>query len=170
MLLGCAHAGIVEILNDSCRSEAATKNFMPHRRHPPESAPEEYVKKAIDTLRAYGVKRPWCRTAPASPGPPVSPRNSPIPSPRHQPAPSSNLGTGAVMVIAIASGKGGTGKTTVASVATLASSRGGALPSSTAMSRNRTPTCFSGRLLTELPRSTSCLGGRGKMRRRRKDL
>ncbi len=57
VLLGCAHAGIVEILNDlSKRSGHKEFHAVIGGTHL-ESAPEEYVKKAIDTLRAYGVKK-----------------------------------------------------------------------------------------------------------------
>ena len=56
VLLGCAHAGIVEILNDlSERSGHKEFHAVIGGTHL-ETAPEEYVNRAIETLKAYRVK------------------------------------------------------------------------------------------------------------------
>ncbi|MBN2078363.1 MAG: MBL fold metallo-hydrolase [Spirochaetes bacterium] len=57
VLLGCAHAGIVEILNDLAERSGHKEFHAVIGGTHLETAPEEYVKKAMETLRAYKVKK-----------------------------------------------------------------------------------------------------------------
>lgn len=57
VLLGCAHAGIVEILNDLSEKTGNTEFHAVIGGTHLESAPEEYVALAMDTLRKFKVKK-----------------------------------------------------------------------------------------------------------------
>ncbi|MFH0975171.1 MAG: MBL fold metallo-hydrolase [Spirochaetota bacterium] len=56
VLLGCAHAGIIEILNDISSCTGHREFFAVIGGTHLAGAPKEYVQKAIDTLRYYKVK------------------------------------------------------------------------------------------------------------------
>ncbi|HSA13846.1 MAG TPA: MBL fold metallo-hydrolase, partial [Spirochaetota bacterium] len=57
VLLGCAHAGIVEILDDLAESSGRSEFHAVIGGTHLESAPEEYVVRAIETLKKYNVKK-----------------------------------------------------------------------------------------------------------------
>jgi 7,8-dihydropterin-6-yl-methyl-4-(beta-D-ribofuranosyl)aminobenzene 5'-phosphate synthase len=57
VLLGCAHAGIVEILHDIAKQTGYKEFHAVIGGTHLESAPESYVQKAIDTLKAFKVKK-----------------------------------------------------------------------------------------------------------------
>ncbi len=57
VLLGCAHAGIVEILDDLSKRSGHGKFHAVIGGTHLETAPEDYVKRAIEALRAYDVKK-----------------------------------------------------------------------------------------------------------------
>lgn len=57
VLLGCAHAGIVEILNDLSEKTGHKEFHAVIGGTHLESAPEDYVIQAMDTLRRYQVKK-----------------------------------------------------------------------------------------------------------------
>ncbi len=57
VLLGCAHAGIVEILDDLAASSGHSEFHAVIGGTHLESAPEEYVVRTIETLKKYNVKK-----------------------------------------------------------------------------------------------------------------
>jgi 7,8-dihydropterin-6-yl-methyl-4-(beta-D-ribofuranosyl)aminobenzene 5'-phosphate synthase len=57
VLLGCAHAGIVEILNDLSEKTGHNEFHAVIGGTHLENAPEEYVALAMDTLKKYNVKK-----------------------------------------------------------------------------------------------------------------
>lgn len=57
VLLGCAHAGIVEILNDLSEKTGFKEFHAVIGGTHLENAPEEYVALAMDTLKKYHVKK-----------------------------------------------------------------------------------------------------------------
>jgi 7,8-dihydropterin-6-yl-methyl-4-(beta-D-ribofuranosyl)aminobenzene 5'-phosphate synthase len=57
VLLGCAHAGIVEILNDISRLTGHLEFHAVMGGTHLGSAPEDYVNRAIETIRHYRVKK-----------------------------------------------------------------------------------------------------------------
>jgi len=57
VLLGCAHAGIVEILKDLSEKTGYNEFHAVIGGTHLESAPEDYVALAIETLKKYGVKK-----------------------------------------------------------------------------------------------------------------
>jgi len=57
VILGCAHAGIVEILNDLSERTGINEFYAVIGGTHLESAPEDYVALAIATLRRYRVKK-----------------------------------------------------------------------------------------------------------------
>ncbi len=57
VLLGCAHAGIVEILNDLSGKTGHSEFHAVIGGTHLENAPEDYVALAMDTLRKYRVKK-----------------------------------------------------------------------------------------------------------------
>lgn len=57
VILGCAHAGIVEILNDLSERTGVREFHAVIGGTHLESAPEDYVALAIETLRRYRVKK-----------------------------------------------------------------------------------------------------------------
>lgn len=57
VLLGCAHAGIVEILHDIAEQTGYKEFHAVIGGTHLESAPEEYVKRAIDALKHFKVKK-----------------------------------------------------------------------------------------------------------------
>jgi 7,8-dihydropterin-6-yl-methyl-4-(beta-D-ribofuranosyl)aminobenzene 5'-phosphate synthase len=57
VLLGCAHAGIVEILNDLSEKTGTREFHAVIGGTHLENAPEDYVALAMDTLKTYRVKK-----------------------------------------------------------------------------------------------------------------
>ncbi len=57
ILLGCAHAGIVEILHDISEQTGYKEFFAVIGGTHLESAPQEYIRKAIQTLKQFNVKK-----------------------------------------------------------------------------------------------------------------
>ncbi|MEJ5363304.1 MAG: MBL fold metallo-hydrolase [Spirochaetota bacterium] len=57
ILLGCAHAGLVEILHDIADQTGYKEFFAVIGGTHLESAPQEYIKRAIDTLKRFKVKK-----------------------------------------------------------------------------------------------------------------
>jgi 7,8-dihydropterin-6-yl-methyl-4-(beta-D-ribofuranosyl)aminobenzene 5'-phosphate synthase len=57
VLLGCAHAGIVEILNDLSEKTGTREFYAVIGGTHLENAPEDYVALAMDTLKTYRVKK-----------------------------------------------------------------------------------------------------------------
>jgi 7,8-dihydropterin-6-yl-methyl-4-(beta-D-ribofuranosyl)aminobenzene 5'-phosphate synthase len=57
VLLGCAHAGIVEILNDLSEKTGTREFYAVIGGTHLENAPEDYTALAMDTLKTYRVKK-----------------------------------------------------------------------------------------------------------------